>query len=187
MLAAAGLDGLVHLWDAASGIEQEPLGADTGEAGFTSLAFHTDGSRLELAAAKEDGSIWRWDVGARTALPAPPPSVPARAVAYDGRHLITGHDDGTIYLWYLEAMDVLPATLVGHSAGVNDLIVQQDGAYLLSAGDDGFVRRWGLAVDSLVEKACRGAGRPISPEETKLYLPRQGSGPGFGDICAEMR
>ena len=187
MLAAAGLDGLVHLWDAASGIEQEPLGADTGEAGFTSLAFHTDGSRLELAAAKEDGSIWRWDVGARTALPAPPPSVPARAVAYDGRHLITGHDDGTIYLWYLEAMDALPATLVGHSAGVNDLIVQQDRAYLLSAGDDGFVRRWGLAVDSLVEKACRGAGRPISPEETKLYLPRQGSGPGFGDICAEMR
>jgi WD40 repeat protein len=186
IIAAAGLDGLVHLWDTASGEEMPPLGADTGEFGFISLALHADEGAVELAAAKEDGSIWRWDLGSRSALPSPPPGEPVHAIAYDDRHLITAHDSGTISLWYLDAMDALPTLLAGHTAGINDLIVDpQDEAYLLSAGNDGSVRRWDLVVASLVEKACRGAGRTISADELKWYLPSQPSDPAAGDVCGE--
>jgi WD40 repeat protein len=188
LLAAAGLDGLVHLWDAASGEEMPPLGEETGGSGFTSLAFDAGSGRLELAAAKEDGTIWRWELPGRTPLPSPPPREPVRAIAYDRRHLITGHDNGAIYLWYLDAMDALPASLAGGTAAVNELIVDPEhAAYLLAAVDDGYVRRWDLAVEALVEKACRGAGRPLSQEERSSYLPRHGSGPAAGDACAQIR
>jgi WD40 repeat protein len=194
MVAAAGPDGAVHLWNVVGGEELSPLvageppaagaiaGGDTGPLNFTSLAFSVDGSRL--AAAREDGRIWIWDLDTRTAVATPPTAKPVNALAYDRRHVIAAHDDGTISLWYVDTMDTPPQQLGGHTGRVSDLIVERDGAYLLSAGDDGSIQRWTLGLDVLVETACRGAGRSLTPEERKLYLPGQIAGPGAPDVCA---
>ena len=108
------------------------------------------------------------------------------ALAYDRRHVIAAHDDGTISLWFVDALDTPPIQLVGHSARVNDLVVQADSTYLLSAGDDGAVQRWILAVDALVDTACRGAGRSLTSAERKLYLPRQPAAPTSTDPCSPL-
>lgn len=198
LVAAVGPDGLVHLWDVAARTELPPLqaasapGAPPGQAqvaadgpapaNFTSLAFGEDGSHL--AASRDDGSIAIWDLARRTVDSTPPTGRPVTALASDRRHVIAAHDDGTISLWFVDALDTPPIQLAGHNGRVNDLAVQADGAYLLSAGDDGAVQRWILAVDALVDTACRGAARSLTPAERKLYLSGQpAAGASIDSIC----
>jgi len=192
LVAAIGPDGLVHLWDVASRTELPPLAAlpppvpaaqaDTGTAPFTSLAFSVDVSRL--AASRDDGSISIWELTKGTAVSTPPTGRPISALAFDRRHVIAAHDDGTISLSYVDSLDTPPVQLAGHRGRVNDLVVEEDGTHLLSAGVDGAIQRWILAVDTLVDTACRGAGRTLTPEERRLYLPRQPAGAGLTDPCA---
>lgn len=197
-VAAAGSDGVIHRWTVADGKELSSLtapaapaappaeaqaaGEGTGPSSFTSLAFSTDGSHL--AASRDDGSILVWDLAHDAAGTTLPKDKPITALAFDDSHVIAAHDDGTISLWYILSPDSPPVQLAGHSGSVNDLLVEEGGTYLVSAGDDGAIQRWILKVDALVETACRGAGRSLTPAERKLYLPRQSADSILIDPCA---
>ncbi len=59
----------------------------------------------------------------------------------DGRHLVTGHFNGTVQVWDLESGEVL-STLHGHDGPVSALIVSPDGKRIVSGGMDTSVRVW---------------------------------------------
>jgi WD40 repeat protein len=110
ILAAAGDDGTVILWDLAEPERpdrlEEPL---TGQAGEVwSVVFAPDGRTLATVGT-QDGIVILWDVseGDRPARVGEPLTgdtgrVWSVAFASDGQTLVTGGLDGTVTLWDLE-------------------------------------------------------------------------------------
>jgi WD40 repeat protein/formylglycine-generating enzyme required for sulfatase activity len=148
VLASAGIDGAVELWDARSGALLSTLGAHTQPA--TAVAFSPDGIRLACASA--DGVVRVWDVqsGAPTAiLHGHTGEVTAVAYSPDGRRFASAADDNTVLLWDTESGAVL-ATLRGHSDFVTAVAYSPDSAQLASASWDQTVRLWDAARGALI-------------------------------------
>ncbi|MFI1169625.1 NB-ARC domain-containing protein, partial [Streptomyces sp. NPDC020801] len=143
-LATAGYDGMVRLWDRATGTCTATL---TGHTTWVlSVAIASDGSWL--ATADFDGMVRLWDraTGTCTAtLTGHTGPVLSVAIPPDGTWLATGGDDGMVRLWD-PATGTCTATLTGHTGPVLSVAIAPDGTWLATAGDnDASVRLWDRA------------------------------------------
>jgi WD40 repeat protein len=143
LLAVAGMDNSLALWEAASGRALRRL-RENGSA-VSRLVFSPDGKRL--ATAGEDGTLSLWDVatGRERASAGHHGAVLATVFCPGGRELISCGRDGIIRVWDLAA-GAERRRLSGHEGVVFDLAVSPDGRELASAGLDGTVRVWDLAA-----------------------------------------
>jgi WD40 repeat protein len=144
MLASAGEDLRVTLWEMATG--GEPASNLVGHAaGIQSIAFAPDGRTL--ASGSRDGTVIIWDV-AGTAHPSPRPKLEGNAgavwaVAYspDGKSIASGNDDGSVKLWETTTGRER-CTLIGHTGKVRTLAFSPDGSVLATGDAGGTVRLW---------------------------------------------
>ncbi|MFO0807200.1 MAG: FecR domain-containing protein [Gemmataceae bacterium] len=100
LLATAGIDATVKVWDAATGEHRATLLGHLRT--VHAIAFSPDG-RL-LASASGDGTVKLWDVVAgaeRTTIRGPRHAVVAMAFAPDGKRLATAGTDKTVRVWDL--------------------------------------------------------------------------------------
>ncbi|WP_194924735.1 nSTAND1 domain-containing NTPase [Catenulispora pinisilvae] len=104
LLAAAGKDGNVHLWNTRNPAQPLALGTIAGTgASIDAVALSPDGQRL--AAGNGDGRALLWNISDPShPLPAPEligPTLSVTSVAFapDGRILAAGSDDDTVHLW----------------------------------------------------------------------------------------
>ncbi|SNT30401.1 nSTAND1 domain-containing NTPase [Actinacidiphila glaucinigra] len=140
LLASAGSDRTVRLWDVAAGAAAGVLAGHRGP--VRSVAFSPDG-RL-LASASTDGTVRLWSVPERrTVTVLTDHQGPVRAVAFapDGRTLASAGADGTVRLWDA-ATGRREAVLTGHTDEVLALAYRPGGRLLASAGADRTVRLW---------------------------------------------
>ncbi|MEX2186236.1 MAG: c-type cytochrome domain-containing protein [Pirellulales bacterium] len=156
-IAAAGDDGVVHLFGGENGAPLETL---TGHGGAVAdVAFSQDGSLLSAA----DKTVIRWD--------ANPPWVHERtigkpedgvtlvdrvlAVAFspDGKTLATGSGEpsrsGQLKLWNVEDGSLQREFPDAHSDTIFALDYSPDGALLASAAADRFMKVWNVAEGTL--------------------------------------
>jgi len=193
MLASAGNDMTVRLWDVASGTQiGEPLRGHTNI--LETVAFSEDG-RL-LASGGENGRIIIWDTESREMVgeSIERPGRPVHDIVFsrDGETLITAWSDGAIILWdtdthlqiglpilynsgrylHIDIPQVDPLQgCDAHRTHVVDLSLSPYGTRLASLDSDGSFRLWELDVDIWLERACTRAGRNMTQEEWDLYLP----------------
>jgi WD40 repeat protein/serine/threonine protein kinase len=140
LLASAGADGTVRLWDAHRGKIIRALSGHAG--GVLHLAFSPDGSLLASAGA--DGTVGLWEARTckqRALLTGHWASVRHLAFSPDGTRLASAGNDQTVRLWDVRRAGPL-ATLTGHEGIVRHLAFSPDGALLASAGKDATVRVW---------------------------------------------
>ena len=132
LAASGGDDGVVRLWDARTGAEDETLKAHRGR--VQTPAFGNDGASLYTAGA--DGVIIAWDIGGRRRLDRPfyagPAGEPWVAVSPDGRLVATARP-GSVVVTDGQTLR-RRATLRG---GGSDIAFTADGSRLASAGRDG--------------------------------------------------
>lgn len=150
MLAAAGSDGSVTLWDMDALEVRLVLKGHTKK--VRSLAFSAD-SKL-LATGGEDRLIKVWEVEfgqERYTLPKQKLEADAVAFSPDNRLLVTGaghvkqRDGAQLRLWNAQTGESI-AHVPGQGAAVTDLAFSPDGRTLATASKDGIVRLWDTAT-----------------------------------------
>jgi WD40 repeat protein len=133
LLASAGLDQTVRLWNVASSTRRAVLHGHRGA--ITALSFAPDGRTL--ASAGRDRMLIFWDVAAgkaRATRQAHESPVECLAYSPDGRTLATGGAAGTIKLWDMRTFQEV-ASWKGHAGTVRELVFAPDGRLLASGGD----------------------------------------------------
>ena len=144
LLASAGGDGTVRLWDPATGRPAGTLQDHHRE--VTSVVFSPDGHLL--ASAGNDGMVRLWDPA--TGRPAATLHghdgvVTSVVFSPDGHLLASAGNDGMVRLWD-PATGRPAATLHGHDGVASSVVFSPDGHLLASAGNDGMVRLWDPAT-----------------------------------------
>jgi WD40 repeat protein len=142
ILATAGADGKVILWDVARRtLLGQPLSGQG--AAVWSVAFSPDGRILATASADK---VILWDVARRAPLGSPlrghDGEVTAVAFSPDGRTLASGGKDATVRLWDVARRAPLGPPLSGHHRTVWSLAFSPDGHTLASGSKDTTVRLW---------------------------------------------
>jgi WD40 repeat protein/tRNA A-37 threonylcarbamoyl transferase component Bud32 len=153
LLASAGQDGTVKLWDASSGLERGTLThlANT----VAALAFSPDGKTL---AAWSHHGLKLWDVATGKELPAPPKQAGLlRAVTFalDSRRLATADQEGRVCIWRTTNAEKLAEWRM--EGAVYQVAFSADGRYLATANGNGcaFVLRAAPPQGAIVQASFR--------------------------------
>jgi WD40 repeat protein len=195
LLATAGADNTVRLWD-----------ADTGRPHGDPLTGHTDSvrtvvfspARRLLATAGKDTTVRLWDADTGRSRGDPltghTDSVWSVAFSPDGRKLVSGSADRTIRLW--DTTTGRPLTpLTGHTAGVGSVAFSPDGRRVASGSDDRTIRLWDTDIgkplgppltghtDSVESVAFSPDGRQLASgsDDRTIRLWDSGTGQAYGD------
>lgn len=147
LLASAGHDKTVRIWDAESRRELLTISGHTGY--VTSIAFSPDGRTL--ASTGWDGTVRVWDVAdghqlrrfdARSAS-----NSPALAFSPDGAKLAASGAGQSVMIWDPRDGRLL-ATLSGHGGEIGSLAYSPDGKVLAVGAFDKSIRLWDAASGS---------------------------------------
>ncbi|KAA9376471.1 helix-turn-helix domain-containing protein [Microbispora cellulosiformans] len=148
ILATAGLDRTVRLWNVSDPHRPAPLAVVDASDGVMSAAFRPDGRILATSGA--DHTVRLWDV-ADARRPRPLAVLrghtdAVRTVAFDprGRLLATASYDRTAGLWDVSdpGRAVRIATLTGYSEGLTSAVFSPDHDVLVTTSADAAVRVW---------------------------------------------
>jgi WD40 repeat protein len=140
MIASAGWDKTIRLWDVQSGM---PLHALTGHRSrVTAVAFSPDGKFI--ASGSRDNTARLWDVESAAAvhtLAGLTGRVSSVAFSPDRKHLASGSRDNTVRLWNV-ATAAAVRTPTGPKGGVTSVAFSPDGKTVASGSEDNSVWVW---------------------------------------------
>ena len=169
LLASADGDGMVRLWDPATGRPVgTPLHATSAKYGVNGVAFSPDGTLL--ATADADGTVRLWDPATGRPVGTPLHATSAQygvngvAFSPDGKLLATADGDGTVRLWDPATGRPVGTPLHATSAqngGVHAVAFSPDGKLLASADGDGTVRLWNPATGRPIGKLLQAGSGPL--------------------------
>lgn len=184
MLASAGADNNVILWDVASGREFRTLPRAITP-GAISVAFAPQGGVLALG--RLDGTIELWDVKNWHEIRALRTSGAVFSVAFspDGHTLAAKASDGTIRLWNWTTGDGLGVLARIDGFLNNNVVFSPNGALLAARGADFLLRVWDVASLREVRRfRGRSVGRiAFSPDGGTLVSGTSGDAIGFWNVA----
>jgi WD40 repeat protein/serine/threonine protein kinase len=163
LLATAGTEGCICLWDTATAHLRHEFPAHRGA--VRALAFGPDGQTL--ASGGDDGCIRRWDPGSGRLLDTwQGHQAPVNCLAFsaDGRTLASGGDDHQLLLWKAATGQQF-ARCIGHEKQVHAVAFVPQRNLLLSGAMDGTVRVWdGTTGEPLRILPTSGYRLALSPD-----------------------
>lgn len=143
LLATAGYDRTIKLWDAAKTDAPIRILTDHSDAVYA-LAFHPDGKLLASGAADRAVKVWDVASGKRLyTLSDPTDWVYAVAWSPDGKTIVAGGVDKSLRTWTANAEGgTLRQAVFAHTGPVTHVQYHPDGLTLYSLGDDAVVKAW---------------------------------------------
>jgi WD40 repeat protein len=140
-LASSSGDGMVKVWDVATGRE---VWGKSGHAGITirSVAYSPDGKLLATGSFDKTIKLWDAKTGSELkTLHGHTQSVRIIAFSRDGKWLASTGEEGTVIVWNVARAKAVHV-LKGHSATVRTVAFSPDGNLLASGSSDETIRIW---------------------------------------------
>jgi WD40 repeat protein len=148
LVATAGADGTVRLWDVQTGAQTGEL---VGDASLVNSVQFSPDDRVILTAG-DDGTVRLFDVAARREISAlkdvDAPVFSAR-FSPNGQLVVAAGSDPLARIWDIASGQVV-TRLQGHAAAVVFASFSPDGQRVVTASDDGTARVWRVADGSPV-------------------------------------
>jgi WD40 repeat protein len=172
-----------QVWDLSRGRVEPPIELDNPGGSFLTVVAAERSGRW-LAGAGGDGLVLLWDLRSPS---SPPRSLYGHAGAVSqllfdrtGRRFATLGEDRLIHVYELtdEGEPLEPALLRSGDIGSAEGAFTAGGDVVASFGGDR-IATWTSDLGDLLKRACRAAGRDLTPAERRLYL----SGVETGEIC----
>lgn len=148
LLATAGYDQIIHLWEIASGKLLRSFPSHNGA--IYDLAFSADGAVLASASGDGTCKIWQVATGERLDTLNQPEAEQYRiAFTPDGKSIIAAGADNRIRLWTFlsktaPVINPLVAARFGHEDAIVELAVSPDGSRLVTTSADRALKVWAL-------------------------------------------
>ncbi|MEU6548363.1 WD40 repeat domain-containing protein [Streptomyces sp. NPDC046859] len=135
LLATAGIDGTVRLWDLVGRPAAGPLSGHEGP--VRTIAFSPDGRRIASGGA--DGTVRLWDpvAASPTGRPLTAHTGPVRCLAFspDGQLVASAGDDATVRFWSPADGRPLGEPLIGRHGPVTGVSFAPNGGLLSTTGN----------------------------------------------------
>ncbi|KAJ1484710.1 WD40-repeat-containing domain protein [Baffinella frigidus] len=169
LLASAGNDRWVKVWDTATGEQLLALRGHDGQ-GSCTCRFSPDGRCLATGGYDPASILWDVHTGAiLRRLVGHSKSVTCLAFAPNGLCLATGSWDRTVTLWNLSDDGSHEAVvLTGHADWVYSIAFSPDGRKLVSGGYDRRVRVWEVTTGECI-RTLEERGHQASPDPSNLH------------------
>jgi WD40 repeat protein len=143
LIASAGEDGTVQVWDKARKFDLEVAGQKEKKP-FTSIAVSKDGQRV--VAGQSNGMIHVWEPSGKLLKSWAAHSQDVTGIAFsgDGQKIVTSSEDGLAKVWTLNGNKTteLKSPNVKKVMGVS---FSDDGKWIATASDDRVARIWTVA------------------------------------------
>lgn len=168
LVATAGCDNRVVLWDARSG---RAIARAFHDHSVHACDFSPDGSLLATASGDRTARLWRVpDLRLVAVLHEHADAVVAVAISPDGSRVATASRDGRVRVF--DRRGELALTLRGHAAGATAVRWCAGGRELVSCGGDGAVRVWSAADGALLRavdiRDVEAGALAVAPDGTIL-------------------
>lgn len=146
--ASAGADGRIALWPSTP--TRDSQRSFYRRASAEGISISTDGKRIASAGSgvldAGGRTVEQWDVlsGAPVGTPREVHGESAMGISYseDGRHLVSGGDDGKLQFWDSTHLQPVGKPIKEHLRGVTGVRFTGDGRWVVSSSEDGTVRVW---------------------------------------------
>lgn len=165
LIATAGADGIVRIWDPSSGAVRAEL--DGRAALINSLQFSPDGAFILTAGADGAARIWHLQSPAGvdgsqpiTTLQRTGSPLNSAAFSPDGAYVVTAGVDQEAHIWDVRSGEVITSLQGGHTAAINTAAFSPDGLRVVTASDDGTARIWDVRSGELLQPVLGGVGGP---------------------------
>ncbi len=148
LVAAAGYDRVVRIWETATGKELQTIDVHNGA--IFDLAFSPDGKILASASGDQTVKLWRVSDGERLdTLNQPQDEQYAVTFTPDGRFVLAAGGDNRIRMWRLVSKDKprlnpLVHARFAHEGEIVRLAIAPDGKTLVSSSADDTLKVWSL-------------------------------------------
>lgn len=193
VLATAGEDGIVRLWDAARDSSPSVLRMTSSA---DRVAFSPAGDRLAVTDAAHTVHVWNVATGREertlTAAPGPEPTVDApHGVAFspDGRYVVAAPGHLRAALWDLQTGGLV-RTFTGHEWEIADVAFAPGGDRVATASIDGTAKIWdartGRAVTTLADHKGDVVSVAWSPDGGRLATGATDGGVRVWDVSTGM-
>lgn len=174
----------VQIWNLETGsMIGEPISTTLN--GISALAFNSDSSTLSIASP--DGTLTLLDLENRQmvelSLEYFPGNITSSGFSVQGDILVTGTEDGLIYIWNAQTGQAMGKPFKVGNDPVVAVAISPDATHLYAAQQSGQLSDWDLDFDSWVKRACDLAGRTLTQTEWQQFL----TGQKYDPACLESR
>ncbi len=139
LIASAGNDGILGLWEAETGVCIKNI--NNGEGIIFCARFSPDGTYI--ATGNQNGTIKLWNREGQLykTMSGHKGAVLSLSFSHDGKYILSGSEDKTLQIWDI-AKESTVMTFTGHNSQIETVDFSPSGLYCISGSGDGTIKIW---------------------------------------------